>query len=487
MPKKALQSEDDAYIGGIRGIGSTRSGGLSKMSKVDIPQQRKGDSTPNGHVTTNEIAASDPRNVDTPPSPGAAIQTPESETQTQVDWEKVRSDFPILSRTVHDKPLVFLDSSATSQKPQAVLDAMDDYYRTTNANIHRGVYEMSEVATDRYEKARARIARFIGAKSSREVIYTRNTTEGINLVAYSWARANLQKGDAVLLSKMEHHSNLVPWHILAAERGIEIRYLDVLPNGLLDLRDLDGTLRGVKLVSITHMSNVLGTINPVEEIIARAHEAGALVLLDAAQSVPHLPVNVQDLDVDFLAFSAHKMCGPTGIGALYAKRKLLEEMPPFLGGGDMISTVTLEGFTPNELPWKFEAGTPAIAEAIGFGAAVDYLSALGMENVHRHEQELTAYALDALRAMPGVTLYGPDAEHKGGVVSFEVEGVHPHDIATILDSEGIAIRAGHHCCQPLMHHLNVPALARASFYIYTRKDDVDSLVDGIKKVQTIFS
>ncbi len=403
-----------------------------------------------------------------------------------VDWGRVRADFPILSRTVHGKPLVYLDSTATSQKPQVVLDAMDNYYRTTNANIHRGVYELSEVATDRYEKARARIARFINAKSSREIIYTRNTTEAINLVAYSWARTNLRKGNAILLSKMEHHSNLVPWHILAAERGIELRFLDVDPRGLLVLDDLDAKLWGAKLVSVTHMSNVLGTINPVEEIITRAHEAGALVMLDAAQSVPHLPVDVQALDVDFLAFSGHKMCGPTGIGILYGKRKLLEEMPPFMGGGDMIGVVTLEGFTTNQLPWKFEAGTPAIAEAIGLGAAVDYLSALGMDNVHAHEQELTAYALDRMRDLPGVTVYGPDAEHKGGVVAFDIEGVHPHDVATILDGEGIAIRAGHHCCQPLMQHLDVPALCRASFYVYTRKEDVDALVEGVKKVQGVF-
>ncbi len=415
-----------------------------------------------------------------------SLPTQQSETTPTIDWDCIRADFPILSRTLHGKPLVYLDSTATSQKPMQVLDAMDDYYRTTNANIHRGVYELSEVATDRYEKARARIARFINAKSSREIVYTRNATEALNLVAHTWGRANLRQGDVVLLSKMEHHSNLVPWHILAAERGIELRYLDVDPHGLLMLDDLEEKLQGVKLVSVTHMSNVLGTINPVEEIIGAAHQAGALVMLDAAQSVPHMPVDAQALDVDFLAFSGHKMCGPTGIGILYGKRALLEQMPPFLGGGDMISTVTLEGFTPNELPWKFEAGTPAIAEAIGLGAAVDYLSAIGMDNVHRHEQELTAYALDQMRAIPGVTLYGPDAEHKGGVVSFAIDDVHPHDIATILDSEGVCIRAGHHCCQPLMQHLDVPALARASFYLYTKKEDVDMLVEGVEKVKEIF-
>jgi cysteine desulfurase/selenocysteine lyase len=403
------------------------------------------------------------------------------------DWARIRDDFPILRRTVHGKPIVYLDSAATSQKPQAVLDAMDDYYRTCNANIHRGVYEISEIATDRYEKARGRIARFIGAHSSREVIYTRNTTEAINLVAYSWARANLKAGDTILLSKMEHHSNLVPWRILADERGVGLRYLDVAPNGTLVLDNLDEMLKGVRLVSVAHMSNVLGTINPVEQIIASAHKAGALVLLDAAQSVPHLPVNVAALDVDFLAFSGHKMCGPTGIGILYGKRNLLSEMPPFMGGGDMISTVTLDDFTPNQLPWKFEAGTPAIAEAIGLGAAVDYLNSIGMENIHCREQELTAYALEQIRLLPGVTVYGPDSEEKGGVIAFAIEGAHPHDIATVLDSEGICVRAGHHCAQPLMHHLDVPALARASFYLYTQFEEIDALVEGIKKVQKVFA
>ncbi|MEO8288152.1 MAG: cysteine desulfurase [Chloroflexota bacterium] len=407
--------------------------------------------------------------------------------ETSPDWEQLRADFPLLQRTMQGKPIVYLDSGATSQKPQAVLDAMDDYYRTVNANIHRGVYEISEIATDRYEKARGRIARFVGAKSSREIIYTRNTTEAINLVAYSWGRANLKAGDVVLLSKMEHHSNLVPWQILARERGIELRYLDVSPRGTLVLDKLDDILKGVRLVSVTHMSNVLGTINPVEEIIAAAHAVGALVLLDAAQSVPHMPVNVAALDVDFMAFSGHKMCGPTGIGILYGKKALLKEMPVFLGGGDMISTVTLDGFTPNELPWKFEAGTPAIAEAIGLGAAVDYLSAIGMENIHRREQEITAYALEQVRGIDGVKVYGPDASEKGGVVAFDIEGVHPHDIATIFNSEGICVRAGHHCCQPLMQHLDVPALARASFYLYTRFEDIDALVEGIKKAQKVFA
>lgn len=404
-----------------------------------------------------------------------------------VDWEMVRADFPLLERTVHGKPIVYLDSTATSQKPQAVLDAMDDYYRSCNANIHRGVYEISETATRLYEEARKKIARFVGAASSKEIIYTRNATEAINLVAYSWGRANLHEGDVVLLSKMEHHSNIVPWQMLERERGVNLRYLDVSGDGKLVLDELDAMLEGVKLVSVTHMSNVLGTINPVERIIEAAHRVGAIVMLDAAQSVPHMGVNVVELDVDFLAFSGHKMCGPTGIGILYGKRALLQAMPPFMGGGDMISTVTLEGFSPNALPWKFEAGTPAIAEAIGLGAAVDYLAGLGMENVHRREQELTAYALDRVRGIEGVKVYGPGAADKGGVLAFEVEGAHPHDIATILDSEGVCVRAGHHCCQPLMHHLGVPALARASFYLYTRFEDVDALVEGIGKVKAIFA
>jgi cysteine desulfurase / selenocysteine lyase len=436
-------------------------------------------------VSTAEIAAADPRNIGAPPAPGAvALQ----EEAGAVDWERVREDFPILKRTVHDgKPIIYLDSAATSQKPQAVLDAMDNYYRTCNANIHRGAYTISEEATQAYEAARGKVARFIGAKSTREIVYTRNATEAMNLVAYSWGRTNLREGDAVLLSKMEHHSNLVPWHILAAEKGFTIRYLDVSPRGTLVLDNLREQVQGVKMVSVTHMSNVLGTINPVEAIIREAHAAGALVMLDGAQSVPHIPVDVQALDVDFYAFSGHKMCGPTGIGILYGKRELLRDMPPFLGGGDMISEVTLEGYKPNELPWKFEAGTPAIAEAIGIGAAVDYLNGIGMDNIHRREQELTAYALEKLRAMPGITVHGPGADEKGGVVAFEIAGAHPHDVATILDRDGICIRAGHHCAQPLMHHLDVVALARASFYVYTRFEDIDALVDGITRVQKVFA
>ena len=408
------------------------------------------------------------------------IQNPQSAIQN------CKADFPILRRTVHGYPLVYLDSTATTQKPQAVLDAMDTYYKTTNANIHRGVYELSEVATTQYEGARVRIGAFINAASSREIIYTRNATESINLVAYSWGRANLAPGDAILLSEMEHHSNLVPWQILAAERGATLRFLRVDDAGRLVLDDLERHLDGVKLVAVAHMSNVLGTIHPVAAMIAAAHRAGALVLLDAAQSVPHLPVDVQALDVDFLAFSGHKMLGPTGIGILYGKRALLDAMPPFMGGGDMIRRVSLQHSTWNDLPWKFEAGTPAIAEAIGLGAAVDYLNALGMDAVQAHEQAIITYALDQLSAVPDLRIYGPPAADRGGVVAFSLADIHPHDIATLLDQRGIAIRAGHHCAQPLMDRYDVAALARASFYVYSTPADVDALVAGLAFVREVF-
>jgi len=402
--------------------------------------------------------------------------------------EQIRKDFPILVReTQPGTRVVYLDSTATSQKPLPVIEAMNDFYRRSNANIHRGVHTLAEESTAMYEGAREKIVKFVNAASSRQIIYTRNTTEAINLVAYSWARANLKAGDLVILTEMEHHSNLVPWHMLQAERGIELEFIPVTENGLLDL-DVYRTLltRGPKLVSFTHMSNVLGTINPAAEIIHLAHEAGALTLVDGAQSVPHLPVDVQALDADFLAFSAHKMCGPTGIGALYGKADLLEAMPPFLGGGDMIREVKLRSFRPNSLPHKFEAGTPAIAEAIGFGAAVDYLSQLGMDAVAAHEHAITEYALERLEEIPGVKVFGPSAEKKGGVAAFTLEGVHPHDVAQILDQDGIAVRAGHHCAQPLHEKFNISATSRASFYIYNTKDEVDLLVNGIYKVKEMF-
>jgi cysteine desulfurase/selenocysteine lyase len=401
---------------------------------------------------------------------------------------EIRKAFPILQRKTHDNvPLVYLDSTATSQKPLTVIEAMNDYYRHSNANIHRGVHTLAEEATALYEEAREKIAKFINAPSARQIIYTRNTTESINLAAYSWARANLKAGDLVILTEMEHHSNLVPWQMLQAERGIELDFIPVTEDGLLDLDSYKTLLSRIpKLVAFTHMSNVLGTINPAAEIIRMAHAVGAITVVDAAQSVPHLKVDVQALDADFFAFSAHKMCGPTGIGALYGKVDLLEKMPPFLGGGDMIKEVKLRSFKPNTLPHKFEAGTPAIAEAVGFGAAVDYLTKVGMDNIAAHEHEITEYALERLEEIPGVKLFGPSADKKGGVAAFTFDGVHPHDVAQILDRDGIAVRAGHHCAQPLHEKFGIPATSRASFYLYNTKEEVDLLVDGLYKVKEIF-
>jgi cysteine desulfurase/selenocysteine lyase len=405
-----------------------------------------------------------------------------------LDTKKIRQDFPILEREVRPGvKLVYLDSTATAQKPESVIAAMDNFYRHSNANIHRGVHTLAEESTALYEQARERIARFINAASPRQLIYTRNATESINLVAYSWARANLKANDLVILTEMEHHSNLVPWHMLAAERGIRLEFIPVTGDGLLDLDEYRRLLtQEPKLVSFTHMSNVLGTINPAAEMIKMAHAAGALTMLDGAQSVPHFKVDVQALDVDFLAFSAHKMVGPTGIGALYGKMALLEAMPPFMGGGDMIKEVKLRSFRPNDLPHKFEAGTFAIAEAVGFGAAVDYLTAIGMDAIAGHEHEITEYALERLEEIPGIKLFGPSADKKGGVASFTMNGVHPHDVAQILDSIGVAIRAGHHCAQPLHEKFNIQATSRASFYLYTTREEVDMLVKGIYKVKEYF-
>jgi cysteine desulfurase/selenocysteine lyase len=406
-----------------------------------------------------------------------------------LNLDLIRHDFPILEREVRPGvKLVYLDSTATAQKPTAVLFAMDDFYRRSNANIHRGVHTLAEEATGLYEQARGKIAQFIHAASPRQVIYTRNATESINLVAYTWARANLKSGDLVILTEMEHHSNLVPWHMLAAERGVRLEFIPVTADGLLDLDEYKKLLtQEPKLVAFSHMSNVLGTINPAAEIIQLAHAAGALTLVDGAQSVPHFPVDVQALDVDFLAFSAHKMVGPTGIGVLYGKTALLEAMPPFLGGGDMIKEVKLRSFRPNDLPYKFEAGTPAIAEAVGFGAAVDYLTGIGMDAIAAHEHAITEYALERLEEIPGVKLFGPTADKKGGVASFTLDGVHPHDVAQILDGDGIAVRAGHHCAQPLHEKFGIPATSRASFYLYSTKDEVDQLVTGLYKVKKTFA
>jgi len=406
-----------------------------------------------------------------------------------LDIPKIRADFPILEREVRPGvPLVYLDSAATSQKPIQVMRAMDGFYRNSNANIHRGIHTLAEEATAAYELARERIAAFIGATTPKEVIFTRNTTESINLVAQTWGRANLDSGDVVILTEMEHHSNLVPWQLLAAERNLRLEFIIVTPEGLLDLESYAELLKlGPKMVAFTHMSNVLGTINPAREIIEMAHQAGAVTLVDAAQSVPHIPVDVQELGADFLAFSGHKMCGPNGIGILYGRRVLLEAMPPFLGGGDMIKRVELRSFQSNELPYKFEAGTPAIAEAIGLGAAVDYLSEIGMQAIEQHEQEIIAYALERLEEIPGVQIFGPEAQQKGGVASFLIPEAHAHDISQVLDSDGIAVRAGHHCAMPLHDKFGIPATARASFYLYNAIEEVDKLVDGIYKVKKIFA
>jgi cysteine desulfurase / selenocysteine lyase len=402
--------------------------------------------------------------------------------------EAVRADFPILERRINGKPLIYLDSAATSQKPAAVIDSMDDYYRRYNANPHRGVYSISEEATAAYESARQRVASFINAASPKEVIFTRNTTEAINLVRFAWGRANIHAGDRILLTEMEHHSNLVPWQLLAQEVSASLEFLCIDDQGLLQLDPLERKLQGVRLLGITHQSNTLGTINPIKAIAEVAHKAGALVMVDGAQAVPHMPVDVQDLAVDFYAFSGHKMCGPTGIGVLWARRALLESMPPFLGGGDMIKRVKLHEASWNELPWKFEAGTPSVAEGIGLGAAVDYLTGLGMDAVRAHERTLVDYAMEKLQEISGITLYGPrDSQIHGGAISFTLPDIHPHDLATLVDREGIAVRAGHHCTQPLMDRLGVPATTRASFYIYNRADEVDQLVSGIQKAQKVFA
>jgi cysteine desulfurase/selenocysteine lyase len=409
-------------------------------------------------------------------------------TLTQFDVLSLRRDFPILHQEVHGKPLAFLDSAASSQKPRQVIDALEDYYRRYNANVHRGVYKLSEEATFAYERARGKVARFIGAASHREIVFTRNTTESINLVAQAWGGANLRPGDRILLTMMEHHSNIVPWQMIAQRTGAKLDYIGLDGEGRLALEELDTKLtEATKIVAITHQSNVLGTINPLEMIVARAHAVGALVLVDAAQSVPHMPVDVQALDVDFLAFSGHKTCGPTGIGVLWGRRKLLEAMPPFLGGGSMIKIVELDHSTYADIPARFEAGTPAIGEAIALGEACDYLSAIGMEAIYRHEQELTAYGLRRLGDVEGLRIIGPTTpEDRGGAISFDLAGVHPHDVAGILDGEGVAVRAGHHCTQPLHRLLDLPATTRASFYIYNIAEEIDRLAHGLDKARKLF-
>ena len=401
-----------------------------------------------------------------------------------------KADFPLLHRQVHGRPIVYLDSAASSQHPRAVLDAMELYYENSHANVHRGVYSIAEEADHRYEAARRAVGRFVGAPDpEHEVVFTKNATEAINLVATSWGRTNLAPGDVVLVTDMEHHANLVPWLMLAEERGLELRWLGVDDAYRLELADLDRLLDGVKLVAATVMSNVLGTVTPFDQITKAAHDAGAVVVADGAQSVPHLHTDVAALGCDFLAFSAHKMLGPTGIGVLWGRRELLEAMPPFLGGGGMIRDVRHDGFSPNLLPWKFEAGTPPIAEAVGLHAATDYLSALGHDAMAEHEAALTTYALDTLRDRFGddLRVFGPPtAEGRAGVISFAYRDVHPHDLAQVLDQAGVCVRAGHHCAKPLMRRLGVNATARASLYVYNDAADVDALADAVVEAGTLF-
>ena len=413
------------------------------------------------------------------PDPGAPL-----------DVAMLRKDFPLLGREVHGRPITYLDSAASAQRPTSVLDAMREYDETTHANVHRGVYTIAEEATRRFEAARHNVGRFIGAPDpAREIVFTKNATEGLNLVAHAWGRTHLHAGDTIVLTEMEHHANIVPWHMLAEERGVTIRWIPVDDQGQLELDQLDRLLDGAKLVGVTCMSNVLGTLTPVRHIAERAHAAGAVVVADAAQSVPHLPTDVVDLGVDFLAFSSHKMLGPTGIGVLWGREALLSRMAPFLGGGEMILDVRKDGFTPNDIPWRFEAGTPPITEAIGLGAAVDYLRAVGMEAVRRHEIDLTAYAMGSLAERFGddLHIFGPaDPSARGGVLSFSYRDVHPHDISQILDQYGVCVRAGHHCAKPLMRRLGVNATARASFGLYNDTSDVDTLADALAEAGAFF-
>lgn len=400
-----------------------------------------------------------------------------------LDVKAIREDFPIFSDT---PPLAFLDNAASTQTPRPVVEAMDAYYDTYRSNIHRGIYKISEEATDQYEKARKKVAQLINTPHSSQVVFTRNATESINLVAYSWGNMNIHQGDEIILTDLEHHSNLVPWQMLAQRTGATLRFLEITDRGLLDFTQLQDLLsEKTKLVAITHVSNVIGTINPIQSVIEAAHAAGAKVLVDAAQSVPHFHVDVQQLDCDFLAFSGHKMCGPTGVGVLYGKMELLEEMPPFLGGGSMIRSVERDISTYADVPAKFEAGTPSIAEAIGLGSAVDYITQAGLASIHVHEQELLKYAHSLLQDIEGITIYGPEPHQKAGVISFYIDGIHPHDIAGFLDTYDVAIRAGHHCAQPLMKKLGVIATARASFYLYNTIDDIDRLCEGLRKTQEL--
>ena len=405
-----------------------------------------------------------------------------------LDVNRIREDFPVLSRHVYGKPLVYLDNAATSQKPRSVIQALVDYYQEYNSNVHRGVHALSMEATDRFEEARQKVASFIKAETSESVIWTRNTTEAINLVANTWAMDQIGAGDEIVLTQMEHHSNLVPWQKVASDKGAVLRFLPLAEDGTLNLEDVDSIITPrTRLLSMIHMSNSLGTINPVKELAARARAVGAAVLIDGAQSVPHMSVDVNDLDCDFLAFSGHKMLGPTGVGVLYVKRDVLERMEPFLRGGEMVLEVWYDRATWNDLPMRFEAGTPNIGDAIALGAAVDYLESLGMESVREHEAQLTQYALEAMKEIEELDVYGPsDPSVRGGIISFHSGDVHPHDLGTVLDRQGIAIRTGHHCNMPLMRSLGVLATARASFYVYNNEEEVDLLVDGLKQALRYF-
>ena len=406
------------------------------------------------------------------------------------DVKKIREDFPILSRKVYEKPLVYLDNAATSQTPRQVIEALVDYYENSNANVHRGVHHLSQEATDLYESARVKVAKFINAREPEEIVWTRNTTESINLVAHTWAQEHIGPGDEIIVTPMEHHSNLVPWQKVAADKGATLRILPLAKDASIDLSDIDKYITPrTKLLAMVHMSNGVGTINPVKELTAKAKKMGATVLVDAAQSAPHMPVDVIDLDCDFLALSGHKMLGPTGIGALYGRRELLEEMDPFLTGGEMVLEVWYDRATWNDLPMKFEAGTPNIADAVGLGAAVDYLQDIGMENIRDHEIQLTRYALEAFKELEEqLEMFGPsDAEKRGGILSFHTDAVHPHDLGTFLDRDGIAVRTGHHCTMPLMRSLGVIASARASFYLYNTEEEVDALVDSLKRALRYFT
>ncbi|EAE3379397.1 cysteine desulfurase [Listeria monocytogenes] len=405
-----------------------------------------------------------------------------------IDIQKIRADFPILAQEINEKPLAYLDNAATSQKPKQVIEALTHYYEFDNANVHRGVHTLAARATDAYESARGKVAKFIHAREVAEIIFTRGTTSAINLVVDSYAEANIEAGDEIVISYLEHHSNLIPWQQLAKRKGAVLKYIELEEDGTISVEQAKKTIgEKTKIVALAHVSNVLGTITPIKEIAAIAHQFGAVILVDGAQAVPHMEVDVVDLDADFYAFSGHKMMAPTGIGALYGKRELLDAMEPTEFGGEMIDFVELYDSTWKELPWKFEAGTPIIGGAIALGAAIDYLAEVGLENIHAHEQALASYAIEEMSKIEGITIYGPkDASKRCGLVTFNIEGAHPHDIATILDEDGIAIRAGHHCAQPLMKWLDVSSTARASFYIYNTKEEIDSLIDGLKLTKEYF-